>query len=379
MPALLQQGAIVSTTNPELAIWILIDGALADPFSITFAILDVSDAAKTIAPVQVYPPVVDPDPPAPQVVDLVADKVSAGRFVAAYEVASDEPAGRHKIRWTVVTVDGAAPRAIEEDFDVIAGAIVAPGQVLYCSISDMRDEGVTAAKCADARLQMLIAFASRRIEMITGRPAFYPHAETITLDGPQARALRFGEPVIAVTLLERLTGDDDAPFEVEAGAYTVFNRHISQNLRAPDDRLDPRIAYKQDPTLAFTGAYERRVTALRRSRTFLEGAQRYRVTGLFGYTDSDGRSFVGVTPIGIREACKLLVLQTVEKLTKPGNANANGGVQGINSEQTREQSVGYGPSLQDKIGEAGVGDFTGDAIADQMLSFYAAPPSIGLV
>ena len=378
MVALLQQGTSSSTTNPALSIWVLVGGALVDPSSIAFAVLDVSDATKIAAPVQTYPAVVDPAPAAPQAVDLVADKVGPGHFVAAFTLAGDEPAGRHRIRWTVVLEDGGSARTIEEDFDVVAGVVLFPGQQLYCSISDMRDEGVTSAACADARLQSLIAFASRRIEEITKR-RFYAHAGTITVDGAFSKALRFGEPVIAVSLFEKLSGDDDDPQEIEASTYAVYNRHITQGLLTPDDRQDPRVAFKNDSRVAWVDGYERHATALRYRRSIFNGQQRYRVTGLWGYTDPDAQSFVGVTPTMIREACKLLVLQTVAKLTKPGNANAGGGVQGINSESTREQSVGFGPSLQDKIGQAGVGDMTGDAIVDQMLSFYAAPPLIGLV
>lgn len=378
MPALLQQGTVSSSTSPELTIWIMIAGVLADPFSISFVIFDISDGAKISAWSKAFPD----DPLDAQEVDLVADRVSLGHYAAAYEVAADEPPGRHRIRWRVTLVEGGPTRVVEEDFDVIAGAVIVAGQALYCSISDMRDEGVTLAKypiATDARLQTIIAFASQRIEAITGRPAFYPHAGTVTIDGVRSRALRFGEPVITISLLERLAGDDNEPLEIEANTYTVFNRHITQNLRAPDDRMDPRIVYKQDAAIAFVESYERRVTALRRSRSFFEGAQRYRVTGVFGYTDYDGRSFVGVTPPRIREACKLMVLRTFQQLAKSGNVSAAGGMQSITQEQTREQSVSYGSSFQDKTGSVGIGDMTGDAIVDQMLSFFAAPPSIGLV
>lgn len=378
MVALVQQGSSSSAATPLLALWFIAGGALADPASITFAILDVSDAAKLVTPVQTFPEVVDPAPAAPHDVDLVADKVGPGHFAASFTLAGDEPAGRHRIRWTVVAEDGAQPRVIEEDFDVVVGAVIAPSAPFYCSISDMRDEGVTAARCADARLQVLIAVASMRIEAITGR-RFYAHAETVTLDGSYSKALRFGEPVIAVSLLERLSGDDDDPSEIEPSTYVVYNRHVAENLLAPDDRQDPRLTFKNDVRLAWVDGYERHSSALHFRRTFFPGQQRYRVTGLFGYTDADGRSFVGVTPPAIREACKLMVLRTVDKITKVSNANASGGVQGVTSEQTREQSVTYGASLQDKVGQAGVGDMTGDAIVDTILSYYAAPPAIGLV
>lgn len=353
-----------ASATTALDLWVIdkSTGLLATPFEITYQIFDLSSAAKLIAPDQVFPTTLGDEEP----VDLVADKIDDGHFVARYAAPSDEPVGLHEIRWFVTLADGDDPIEIRETFDVIAGAVLSPIEG-YALVSALRAEGVPSS-ISDAMIQSVIAERSRFIERVTGRIFFPFYVEDLPVDGDGTRSLRFDSPILVITTLKRNYYELAYPETIDRVLYTIYNRHITHGYYAEDDRADPRITFGDRMDLASATGYTRRFR-VGSQRRFVEGSLAYKITGLFGYTDPDG-SFTGGTPLGIEEVCKRLVVNRLTPLWQGAVAGqAVGGANTVKSESTRDQSVTFGAKLLDKVGD-GFGELTGDAIADQILAQY---------
>lgn len=259
--------------------------------------------------------------------------------------------------------------------------LVAPqwyGQGGYCTLAEMRDEGLPAG-VSDARALLGIARAATTIERVT-RQWFEPRDRTFTLDANSGRDLWLEVPIIAPTSVTVL---DEA---IDLADLVVYNRHLTQGLTAPDDRANPRIAWRQSE---FYGVEEGR-----RISVYDDGARRWyadrqvvSVTGVFGYTDlapgvvpgetSEGSQVptsYGETPALIRYAALRLALRYAYPIAGgQGNDIRNQGR--LISESTRDQSY--------SLGGAGVGDnsygMTGDLEVDNILMGFMAPVAMGVI
>lgn len=364
-------GSAASAANPVLDAYVLrIDAGppqtatLAEPASLAFQVFDVSTETKQSTPVQVYPAQAGQR----HAVDLVADRVGPGRYAAAWSVPGNAALGRYEVRWFCTMDEGGPEVRWRREFDVLTG-VAGFGAAGYCLLADLREEGLTAASVSDARLQRLIAEASRQIERWTRR-WFEPRALSLRLDGTKSRALRFDAPII---VLDGVQYEEDADL-VDASNFRVYNRHITEGLLSPDDRDNPRVEWQSErrPWIAPIGTAWPVVTPV-----FHEGRQNIVASGLFGYTDPDG-SFVGGTPEGIRRATMLMVLREASKLTA---ANARFDARErhrLINERTRDQSYQLSPGRAALAGQAGtgVGGWTGDPAIDDLVDQFVAPPRI---
>jgi hypothetical protein len=235
----------------------------------------------------------------------------------------------------------------------------------YCTIQDIRDEGISSSDYDDARVSTAIALASQYIEMFTGR-WFEPRSLDFHVDGTGKRSIHLDQPIIELTSLYL---DDDVEYDL-VDDIAVYNRHISENLVQPDDRENPRVEmiYPLESSVYYRAAG---------LRVFPEGQKNIRFVGTFGYTDYDGTGS-GKTPDMIRHVCKLLTLRELEP---KGNALTGGGLPAsqayrITELRTRDQSIRYGAVSKNTLGRAGVGLFTGDPQIDQILLRYRRTPKL---
>lgn len=338
-----------SCDYPALDLFTAVNGVLVDVYSVAFQIFDKTTGVG----VQVYPAGAGTK----QAVDVAedcpdGDRLGAGRYVARWTAPINENLGTHYIKWYIQLSDTSPEQTYTEEFEVLAEVIGAGEYPAsnYCLIQDMRDEGYTdVTKYPDSFLQQRIAMASRVIEASTGR-FFFPKLLTFTIDGRGGPKLLLSDPIIAVTYVKQSYGDFyAAEYDLLDGdGYRVYNRHITQNLTAPDDRANPKIELTG-------GVFPRR-------------ALNIEVSGYFGYTDYDGSS-KGKTPDMIKHACKLMVARSLTKL-------AAGGVfprHRVVSETTRDQSYTLSP-----LGQTG-GLFTGDPEIDNILTYFMRPAGLGAV
>ena len=229
----------------------------------------------------------------------------------------------------------------------------------YTTISALRGEGINDPPYSDALLTSRIGLASRLIDMYTRR-CFAPVAKTLTLDGRDTPRLRLPEPIIAVTAVTVQHGTG-TPDTIDLADLKIYNRHVTQNLTAPDDRNDPKIAF------LLTDFGPLRHQDFLPSRVFPKGRQNVTVTGTFGYTDYDGTSN-GRTPVLIEHACTLLVVRHLPAKIAGADSKSN-----IKREKTKEQDVEFGDPSKVAI----QGAFTGDPEIDMILAMYRRPAALG--
>lgn len=340
------------------------NGVLVDPFTIQAIVYDVSTPAKMASPLQVFP---TPSGRAD------ADSISTGYFSVAYVPDPGEARGRRIVRWFVVLEDGDDEITWTTPWEFIDGAIPATSP-RYAMVSDLRDEGYTEAMLSTFRAQMVLTSASAMIEAITGR-VFVPVPKVLSLDGCGATALLLNEPIIT---LDTLTIDDERHPDPEdvTDVVRVYNRHLRENLRSPDDRENPRVEYVGSIE-GRTFVNEATSTGLRYLAHFPRGRQNVHVSGVFGFTEYDGTP-MGKTPDLIRYVCLLLVRRMSSPTSDPyGGAAAN--AWRTIREKTRDQSVDFAdPSgAGAKSGSALLGAFTGDPEIDTILAMFCRPPSLG--
>jgi hypothetical protein len=362
MPAL-ARGQASNCSNPALDLFTAVNGVLTDVAVLEFQIFDVSDPAKELVPVQVYP--VTAGERAAVVVGTLCptgDKVSTGRFVARWTPGLSEPLGTHQVRWFFKLTGTSPEQTYREEFEVLPEA-TATSDVGYCFVADLRAEGVTVEQATDEQLLAIIARASRFIDKCTAR-YFEPRSRTIKLDGTGGSILFFDQPIIAIdSVIENGAA-------VSSDEFAVYNRHLSQELLRPDDRENPKIEFSVSSSYSFT---QTRAT----TRKWARGQQNVEIAGVFGYTDPDPPSTTGKTPDLIRRCCVMLSFRDVGQLSDPDGRFATRERHRISEERTRDQSYRLGPGRADLAMQGrGPTPWTGDPDIDQILDLYRAGPMV---
>lgn len=202
----------------------------------------------------------------------------------------------------------------------------------YCTVQEMRDEGITEAQADNARITMLIALATGYIELITRR-WFEPRTLTLKLDGQGHDTIWLPAPILEITAVKV---DGTAARDSD---LTVYDRLM------PDDRGNPKIVY---------------------SEGFHKGKQNVEISGSFGYTEANGS-----TPALIRQAAKKLVIRELPKLTDEVSQEDRRRAR-IISETTDKHSYTLSQL-------ASSGEWTGDPEIDNALYYYKAPPRAGSI
>lgn len=351
MPAL-AIGQSSSCSNPVLDIYFQNAGVLSDVFALEYQIIDS-------AGVQVFPTTPDAREVVPQSFgsESGAGRISKGHYAAGWTVPAETPVGGYHLRWFYQLGDLSPWVMTTVNFDVTS---VDPGFAWsgYCNVSDLRREGVTEQEASDARLLSIINEASAMIDKYTGF-TFRPSEREYFLDGYGTRALQLEEPIVAIDAV--FAGSSTA---LPTESYRVYNRHITQRMRSPDDRYNPK--------LELVAGYRR---GLVWDSTWPSGRQNIVVRGLFGFTEPDGYTSCGVTPAAIKHACMLMVLREVPLLTDDGARQDALNRWRLAEERTRDQSYRLS-TIKPRSGDM---IFTGDPEIDGIISLYRKPMGLGAV
>lgn len=374
MALALARSTASNCTNPVLQQLTSANGFLQNPILLEFQIFDISTPAKRATPEQVFPG------SGRETVDLTTcatggAQIGKGRFVAVYSVDGTESLGDHLIKWFTVLETGDAEVVHQQEFLVVhESEYVDPSS--YCTITEMRDEGLEACEVTDKRLRRAIKLASLQIDRITGR-TFRPQFALRKVNGRGGPILQFSDAIIAIEEV-RIKGFafEPSPSELLSNdSLRVYNRHLTQGTLDPDDRQNPKIeivrgvGYFGRSNSAYTADYVNSSTLI-----FPAGQQNVHVDGVFGYTEPDG-STTGSTPEEIKLVCALLTLRAATQLTDPDRASDNQAFR-ITMERTRQQTI----SFADPSGRAAsmtYGYFTGDPEIDAILASFMRPPELG--
>jgi hypothetical protein len=345
---------VVGVDNPRLTAFIATRGYLTAPVSLEYQIWD----RTTNTPAQVYPLVIGTRAS----VDLVTDIVSAGQYAASWTVPNDAADGRYEIRWFATIEADTSEVRWSRLFDVRGAALINPGRASYALVSDVRAEG-TFQNVTDERIQDALLSASELIDAWTGR-SFVPIQKDIRVSGTSRDVLSLGEPICAIEEVRF----DRTSSAINRDSYRVFARHLTDNLRDPDDREAPALQFVAPYTYPDElwpddggGTYSRSPYA---AREFHKGVQNIVVSGVFGYTEFDG-SPIGATPRAVRRACVLLALRQIFQQTSSAAAQQQN-EQFVTEKRTREQSIKYGGGGGGGRGGGVVGP-TGDPEIDRLI------------
>lgn len=246
---------------------------------------------------------------------------------------------------------------------------------LYASVQDLRDEGVTETMLSDDRALAKLMTWSQAIELWTGQ-WFEPRERVYTLDGDGGTVQRVGHPIIQVDGVELITGRGVSGWSVDTydlEDLIVYNRHLTQGLLRPDDRLRPRLEVAD-----VEGVF----TALSLAN-FPRGRANIRIIGWFGWTELQPGDPVGEMAVGsqiplsygstprlIQLLTLLLVVRDQAQLADLESREDWTARWRLLEEKTRDQSYKLAPLDGGARGQAGA--WTGDPAIDAIIASYRA-------
>lgn len=207
---------------------------------------------------------------------------------------------------------------------------------MYCTVEDIRAEGVTEEQASDEKLTGLIVLAGNYIDRMTNQ-WFEPREKTVVLDGHGGVILPL--PVFLIELPESVTIDNK-----EVVGYVLYNR-----FPPADDRGYPKMY---------------------RMAGWAKGFQNIAIKGLWGYVDEDGSGGY-MTPPLIRRACLKLALYNFPDL---GDREAQE-EKSLRGALKSERTDGHEYELSDDVLEAiASNSITGDTEIDQIIRQYTMAP-----
>lgn len=104
----------ISTTEKDLIIMFDKQGCAADPYSVSFDYIDCTDCAGN----PLVTPVIIGNP------NRIPVKIGVGKFYPPITIASDEPLGKHLIRWHYKESATDTEKIIDREFDVITSQAI---------------------------------------------------------------------------------------------------------------------------------------------------------------------------------------------------------------------------------------------------------------
>jgi len=330
--ARLGRGQSSSCAHPVLDLYTSVDGRLVDVAVLEFEVFHLG-AMPGAAPRLVSDRrALDSTQGCPD-----GARLARGHYAADWTAPGDEPLGTHEIRWHFRLAPDAPEYTFVEEFEVVPVVPELPGAG-YCTVADLRAEGVTEHQASDARLRALIEEASQTIDRLTGW-WFEPRWRSLRLDGRGTPSL---EPPAPPIRLERIL---------------IYGRELPTHEEALLVRGAPAGPDFDAPLI-------------RRTRgVFPRAPGSVELEGVFGYTVEDGTEF-GRTPLEIRRACILLVIRLLPRL---GDVDAVDDARNrwrIIEERTRDQAIKFAPLTRP-------GELTGDTAIDDLLARYMRPASMG--
>lgn len=256
----------------------------------------------------------------------------------------------------------------------------------YLSVAEVRAEGYPfddATAYPDAYIEDVIDIASGDIERFTGN--WFTSIErsgtaALELDGNGGNFLPLPCPIVkitSITLIYAARYGADPVYSVEISEVLIYNRHLTQGLRHPDDRKNPGISIE-----AFL-AYPKEDL-----NVWPEGDKNIKLEGKFGWTELASGASVGqtaadsqiplsegVTPPKIKRACKLLVRRHLPRMGDfHGLISVQQPIGNITGMKNRDQSIQYGKPSGVANSMGLVGGSTGDPDVDRMLLDFRRVP-----
>ncbi len=204
---------------------------------------------------------------------------------------------------------------------------------MYCTIEDLRGEGVTEEQADDEKLSGLIALASGYMDKMTGQ-WFEPREDTVRLDGRGGKFLP-----LPVFLIEdygiKVSGE-------QIKDYVLYNR-----FPPADDRLYPKIY---------------------RALGWRKGILNIEIHGLWGYVDKTAAGYIA--PPLIKRAVMKLALYNFPDLGDK-EAQEEKALSGLLQSETTD---GHSYELANGVLQAMYeNSLTGDAEIDGIIERYTLP------
>lgn len=211
----------------------------------------------------------------------------------------------------------------------------------YCTVEDLRAEGVTEAQASDAKLLSLVDEVSREIDSYTGW-WFVLLTKTLTLSGRGERSLDLPAPLASLTSVSI-----DGIAQDESDFFAVGPAPVERGF------------YSAGPAIE-------RIDGTR----WPKGRRNIVIEGVFGYTEDDpeDEEGLGITPPAIRRACLMMV---IGRLTPLAEDDPGRDAKRVTAMRTRTQSVDLREIRQDEA------PLTGDPDVDQILVRYCRPIGLG--
>lgn len=279
-------------TTDRLNFFVTVNGVLTDVFEMGYRILDITGG---LPGTQVFP--VTGSPPTFEDVTTGAGHFNVGSYYAFDNGAAvgwtpglAEPLGTHRTEWRWKTFAASAFQLGCEDFEVLSESAGSSVDT-YCSLQDIRDEGITAAMADDTKVLNTIAVCQEFIDRAC-RQFFIPKQLVLGLDGTDSDTMHFGIPIIQIDSI-KLNNSTSA---LDPTLFRVYNQRVY-----PDDRRNPRIKLIRADEIRdiFTAPH------VFDQLKFRKGRQNQEIIGSFGFVEPDL-----TTPKLIKRAlCKLTILK----------------------------------------------------------------------
>jgi hypothetical protein len=331
-------GEVSSAANPLLPFFYQVNGFLTDVYAVTyevFALHKPADYATAVA-------------------SGSGTKISTGYYVAPVDPSTSSlKAGPHEIVWSYTVAQGDTVQKTSYQFEVLSELYFRRGHA-YQAYGSSSASYMSKKPVQDRQSAMFCA--AQEIDRVT-QGFFFPKYMTMRVQmRPASSTIFLMQPVIALASIEVISAavgsTVDTEYEMDDDHFRIYNRHL-EGLVAPDDR--------QNPKIAFAGS----------GGKFPRGNMNIKVTGVFGYTDSDGGPF-GRVPAILEEVTEALAKR---RLGLGANAKADpfaGHPGRIKSAKTRSQAVSFDTSLSGKA------TITGNPRLDEALQAMSRPYHVGV-
>lgn len=208
---------------------------------------------------------------------------------------------------------------------------------MYCTVDDIRAEGVSEEQASDEKLTELIALASGYIDKMTGQ-FFEPREDTVRLNGHGGKILK-----LPVFLIE--------DYDIKISGETVEDYTLYNRFPPADDRPYPKIY---------------------RYNGWKRGILNIEVHGLWGYVDKVNTGYV--TPPLIKRAVMKLAMYNFPDLGDK-EAQDEKALKGLIQSETTD---GHSYDLSEDVLKAMYeNSLTGDVEIDGIIEVYRMP-NIGI-
>ena len=237
----LAQGEASSSSNPVLQLFARSGELLADIYSGSYLIHDISD--PTVAPVSKV---------VSTAIDTTADKLGTGRYLLATGDTTAWVPGTHRAVVTYQMTNGGRTYVQVIEFEILYATDWAIGSLYigYASTNRLLRDQIADIGSLPQDLHRHIDRISRQIERWTKR-SFEPQYRAVRHDGASSPILHLNNALIDLDKVQAIwkASDDgtEETYDYEGYMFQVYNRHLD-GVVSPDDRNNPKIVRKDSWT-----------------------------------------------------------------------------------------------------------------------------------